>query len=403
MKRTFWAGLLALAVGLMLCAATPVWALGLDPAQTAPMLGPARAKGVIIWSHGRSRNSEDSTAPSPPYLDILRDDGWDVMRFDRLRVEDTLPASTRRLVTYVAELKRKGYRQVILAGQSFGGFIALMTADASTQVDGVIATAPAAYGQFDDADNELWRQNASRLYPLLRQVKSARVMLFFFHDDDFDPGGRGDRSREILAARHVGYAVVDQPAYLTGHWAASTGLFMRRFGNCVRDFANAKGLSQPFSCDPQWGTAPSAALKLPHELTTFAASGGTVAPTAEPASVPPLSVKMWYGFYANGREVLLALESAKRDNLVAIYAVGPSVDDKYPASWGRRVGRESGSDYVFSEPGKNTLRFHLRGDGGLTASWESFDRKMTLTAQMRRIDPRSLLHNETTTAAAQPQ
>jgi hypothetical protein len=177
---------------------------------------------------------------------------------------------------------------------------------------------------------------------------------------------------------------------------------MRRFGSCVRDFADAKGLSQPFSCDPQWGTAPSAALKLPHELTVFAASGGTVAPSAEPASMPPLSVKMWYGFYANGREVLLALESAKNDNLVAIYAVGPSVDDKYPASWGRRIGRETGHDYVFTEPGKNTLRFHPRNDGGLTASWESFDGKMTLTAQLRRIDPRSLIHRETTTAAVQP-
>jgi dienelactone hydrolase len=386
----------------MLCLTGPASALGLDPAQTTPLLGPAHAKGVIIWSHGRSRNSEDSTAPSPPYLDMLREDGWDVMRFDRLRVEDTLEASSQRLASYAAQLKHKGYRQVVLAGQSFGGFLALMAADASSHVDAVIATAPAAYGQFDDDDN-FWRENATRLYPLIASVKTARVMLFYFHGDDFDPGGRGDRSREILAAKHVGYAVIDQPLYLTGHWAASTGLFMRRFGACVRDFADSAGLSKPFACDPQWGMAPSAQLKLPPALTQLASSGGTVAPSAEPASIPTLAMKMWYGFYANGREVLLALESAKGDNPVAIYAVGPSVDNKYPASWGRRVGHLVGGDYVFSEPGKNELRFHPRGDGDITATWKSNDRKLSLNAQLRPIDPRTLISRETKTAAAQPQ
>ena len=40
-------------------------------------------------------------------------------------------------------------------------------------------------------------------------------MLFFFHGDDFDPGGRGGTaSRAILSKRSIGFAVVDQPAYL---------------------------------------------------------------------------------------------------------------------------------------------------------------------------------------------
>lgn len=402
MKWTLGPRLLSLAIGLMLCLSGPAWSLGLDPAQTTPFLGPAHAKGVIIWSHGRSRNSEDSTAPSPPYLEVLRADGWDVMRFDRLRVEDTLAASSQRLAGYAAQLKHKGYRQVVLAGQSFGGFLSLMAADASPQIDAVIATAPAAYGQFDD-DNNYWRENASRLYPLIASVKSARVMLFYFHGDDFDPGGRGDRSREILAAKHVGYAVIDQPMYMTGHWAASTGLFMRRFGTCVKDFADAAGLEKPFSCDPRWGTEPSAQLKLPPTLTQFASSGGTVAPSTERTAIPALAVKMWYGFYANGREVLLALESARADHPVGIYAVGPSVDNKYPASWGRRVGHRIGGDYVFSEPGKNELRFHPRENGDMTATWKSNDGKLSLTAQLRPIDPRALISRETKTAGAQPQ
>src|SRR5439155_17860567 len=72
--------------------------------------------------------------------------------------------------------------------------------------------------------------------------------------------------KEILSRRGLGYSVVDQPAFLTGHWASSTGLFLRRYGNCIRDFANNDRLSGELSCTPRWGTTPSADLKLPPEL-----------------------------------------------------------------------------------------------------------------------------------------
>ena len=226
---------MALAIGLM--ASAPAFAIGLDPAFDGPAVGPAQAKGVIVWSHGRSINAEDSESPTPAYLTALREDGWDVMRFDRLSHGDTLNDSTKRLVDYTAQLKHDGYKQVVLAGQSFGAFLSLMAADSSGDVDGVIATAPAAYGSFDDFYDS-WHLNATKLYPLLQQVKRARIMMFYFHGDDFDPGGRGERSRAILSERGLGYAIVDQPAYLSGHWASSTGLFLRRYGNCIRDFAN---------------------------------------------------------------------------------------------------------------------------------------------------------------------
>jgi len=232
-----------------LLATGPAWALGLDPAYPEPALGPLHAKGVVVWSHGRSINAEDSQSPTPSYLHALRDNGWDVLRFDRASRGDTLSDSTDRLVDYVSGLKHKGYKQVVLAGQSFGAFLALMAADASTEVDAVIATAPAAYGSFDDFYDS-WRLNATKLYPLLEQVKRARVMVFYFHGDDFDPGGRGERSREILSERGLGYAVIDQPAFLTGHWASSSGLFLRRYGSCIRDFADNASLSGEQVCSP---------------------------------------------------------------------------------------------------------------------------------------------------------
>src|SRR5438552_1544402 len=166
-------GVAALAIGLL--ASAPAFAIGLDPAFDTPALGPAQAKGAIVWSHGRSINAEDSESPSPAYLSALRDDGWDVMRFDRLSHGDTLTDSTKRLIDYTATLKKNGYKQVVLAGQSFGAFLALMAADSSADVDAVIATAPAAYGSFDDFYDS-WKLNASKLYPLLprRPARPAR-------------------------------------------------------------------------------------------------------------------------------------------------------------------------------------------------------------------------------------
>src|SRR5713226_5031060 len=278
MKRLIPKHIVGLVLAVSLLASAPAWALGLDPAFPEPALGPNQTKGVVVWSHGRSINAEDSQSPTPSYLRALRDNGWDVMRFDRASRGDTLTDSTGRLVDHVSELKHKGYKQVILAGQSFGAFLALMAADASTEVDAVIATAPAAYGSFDDFYDS-WRLNATKLYPLLEQVKRARVMVFYFHGDDFDPGGRAERSREILSARGVGYSVVDQPAFLTGHWASSSGLFLRRYGNCIRDFADNRNLAGEFVCTPRWGAMPSAELKLPAEMAE-------PAPRREEAATP---------------------------------------------------------------------------------------------------------------------
>src|SRR5437870_3454799 len=111
-----------LAIGLLACA--PAMA-GFDPAFQQPALGPGKAKGVVVWSHGRSINAEDSQSPTPAYLHALGDNGWDVMRFNRLSQADTLRDSAANLAEHAGELKRQGYKQVVVAGQSFGAFVAL--------------------------------------------------------------------------------------------------------------------------------------------------------------------------------------------------------------------------------------------------------------------------------------
>jgi hypothetical protein len=389
-----------LALGFAVLTSIPAGAVGLDPAFNQDLLGPEHAMGAVVWNHGRSINVEDSESATPPYLRVLRDAGWDVLRFNRLRDGDALTTSTHRLVELVGQLKHKGYRRIVLAGQSFGAFLALMAADSSEDVDAVVATAPAAFGSFDEFYDS-WRLNATRLYPLLERIKRARVMLFYFHGDDFDPGGRGERSRAILSGRQIGFGVIDQPAFLAGHWASSTGLFLRRFGGCIRDFVDADGLAGERVCDPAWGEAPSAELRLPDELVhpraamhVAAAAAGASAPAAAAASASGgghNGRQSWYGFYPNGRELLLAIEDLRAHDLDAVYAIGPGIDENQPAEWSRRKGRRVDDEFVFDEEGKSTLRFRRRADGGLSATWTSADGKTSMEAGLRRLDPQHLL------------
>ena len=237
--------------------------IALAPAYPAtPQFGPEKAIGAVIWNHGHSEG-EDSKSPTPPYVWNLHQAGWDTYRFDRMRDSDTLPASTHRLVEEVDKLKQEGYRKVALAGQSFGAFIALMAAGESSKIDAVIATAPAAFGNFSEYYDS-WRLNATRLYPLLERVQTAEVVLFFFHGDDFDPGGRGDASSNALARRGVPFAVFDQPRELTEHWAAGTEQFAQRCGGYITGFLNnSLEPNDGVECQDGWSGGPPGPVILP--------------------------------------------------------------------------------------------------------------------------------------------
>jgi pimeloyl-ACP methyl ester carboxylesterase len=209
----------------------------LVPAQDeASLLGTARAQGAVIWSHGRSLQKECSLVPTPDYISAFRAAGWDTFRLNRPSIIDTLPDSAATLAQEAEGLKHRGYRRVVLAGQSFGGFISLIAAGRSDAIDAVIATAPAAYGSAQ-SNPFGYGLNATRLYDLLGAIRHARVALFFFDGDIFDPGGRATIADEILRTRGLAHLVVDRPAGLASHWASITPAFASQFGPCLVAFA----------------------------------------------------------------------------------------------------------------------------------------------------------------------
>ena len=93
-------------------AATAQTLITLVPVQDQVTLrGPTRAEGVVIWSHGRSVEVEDSLAPTPEYIGEMRKAGWDTFRFNRLRAGDTLPASGAALATYAEQFKAGHFKK----------------------------------------------------------------------------------------------------------------------------------------------------------------------------------------------------------------------------------------------------------------------------------------------------
>ncbi|WP_247887002.1 alpha/beta hydrolase [Azospirillum sp. SYSU D00513] len=365
--------------GFVLEAAPAAAQIRLVPAYGEQSIqGPGKAMGAVVWSHGRSVESEDSEAPTPLYMTAFQKAGWDVYRLDRMRVSDTLPNSSRALARHADGLKDRGYARVVLTGQSFGAFISLMAAGQTSRVDAVVGTAPAAFGNFFDA-HDSYRDNARRLWPILQEVRSARVMLFFFHGDDFDPGGRAEPARGILTGRGLPHLVIDQPANLPGHAASTTGLFVRRFGDCIVRFAlSGPGPNDP-PCDESWGRTPSSDL-LQAGLQSASASG------SEPPSPATPYLGTWYGAYLNGREVALSVEKVAGGEVQAQYLLGPGVEPDQKPERVRRKGRVEDGELVFDENGRNILRYSLRGDGRLTGTWKERDGKGRLETVMRRVN-----------------
>ncbi|AWJ82873.1 alpha/beta hydrolase [Azospirillum sp. TSH58] len=384
MRRTVGQALLGLLVALAMLgtAQTAAAQIHLNPAYgDGTLLGPTMARGAVVWSHGRSVDVEDSNAPTPLYMKTMKDAGWDVFRLDRMRVSDTLPNSSRALAGYADQLKDRGYRKVVLTGQSFGAFLSLMAAGQSDRVDAVVGTAPAAFGNFSDSYDS-FRDNAAQLWPILRGIHNARVMLFFFHGDDFDPGGRGESARGILSSRGLDHIVVDQPALLTGHGAATTGMFVRRFGACILRFAEAPPRRGDPSCDESWGRTPSAEL-----MRAAAPEPRTGSGTSSPAGTGARSfLGVWYGAYINGREIALAVDRVEGDAVYADYVLGPGMEADQPMERAQRKGRIENDELVFDEKGRNVLRYSVRTDGRLSATWLDRSGKGRLETTLRRMD-----------------
>lgn len=344
----------------------------------APLAGPAKAKGAVIWNHGLSRLSE-SKSITPFYADALREAGWDVFKLTRKWASDRLYDSTEALLAEGRKLRAQGYKNVVSAGQSFGGWISYNAAGkANVPFDAIVATAPAAHGTW--ATNENWRKNADNLYAMAGDVRAPmKVLTFFFNKDDYDPGGRGAEVRRRLTAGGVPNIIVDYPPGLIGHSIGGSKAFANLYGACIAAFIEPGPLRAGFSCADH--PLAKADFPLPKDLKMV----------PPPANAPPVLARMvgrWHGWYDSGRPVMLIVHEVDQDRVMAIYSTQPqyrSATDK--ANYTRRRGEFDATSGLLRFSETNTLlEYKLRSDGRLDALWQRKGSAAKLVTILTKVD-----------------
>ena len=231
----------------------PAWALqtgGSGPFQRSPLhlfRGPGAAQGVVVWGHGYGGSERDfRLAPVPGFLSALNNAGYDILRFDRHPGDDALAQALPTLLAGLPALRP--YRRVILAGQSRGGWQALLAAaQAPSLVDGVIATAPAAHGEVaGDTRPALAMEDFRRQLAGLPGER-VRVLVAVFEGDEFDPSpaNRGNLVAELAGPRAAPMLAIWPEGPSRGHSGAYDWRFTRDFAGCVLTLFQAPPASAP--------------------------------------------------------------------------------------------------------------------------------------------------------------
>jgi pimeloyl-ACP methyl ester carboxylesterase len=196
--------------------------------------GPQAAAGLMVWSHGYM-SGVDATASAPQgQVANFTMAGFDLYRFDRQWIRDW-PGDATQLVDAVKQARAMGYRRVVLAGQSAGAWVSLAAAMRGAAVDGVIAVSPAHHGEVKNMGDvskarSEWQKMVAGIKP------GPKVIVVIFRDDSYDVGGRTDDASAAFKASGVDAVVIANPDGFTGHGAASSNTFPRKFGACLYAF-----------------------------------------------------------------------------------------------------------------------------------------------------------------------
>jgi pimeloyl-ACP methyl ester carboxylesterase len=234
-----------LAAPLAAGAQTPV----LQPSRQFDLVGPALARGVLVWLHG-AYDSDEYRLPPPtqPWVGRMAALGYDIWRLDRAPGHDGLEAGAAALLKGVETLRARGYRRVVVAGHSRGAFIALWALAHPKLVEAVAAISPAAHGTDPKRHAAALAAFAARMKAIPRQHgHPARFAFATFRDDPLEPDARQRIAMARRAARLTGLKllVIDRPRAPAGHMAGYTAEFDRAFGPCLAAFLDGRGTRCP--------------------------------------------------------------------------------------------------------------------------------------------------------------
>ena len=205
--------------------------------------GPQAAAGLIVWSHGYFLGIDATTTAPQGQVAYFTAAGYDLYRFDREYIRDW-PGDATALTDAVKQAKAMGYRRVILAGQSAGGWVSLAATMRGAPVDGVISVSAAHHGEVKDMrDVSVARSEWQQIVKAIK--RGPRIVVVNFADDSYDVGGRMEDARAAFGASGVDAVVISSPEGFKGHGAANSNTFPRKFGACLHGFIETGARQAP--------------------------------------------------------------------------------------------------------------------------------------------------------------
>ena len=306
-----------------------------------PWHGPTAARGIVIWNHGIHGTVGQYTAPVAPVFRLMQARGWDVVKIARNNLGETsgeksLYRAVERTLEEISARRREGYARVVLAGQSFGGYITLDAAESSKGLYGVVAMAPGvrAIGGAGSLDAAVTERT-------IGQLSVDRLTLVFPRNDTlFGSLDRGPGAAKALARRKGSFLLLDETYDILDHGGGTTGKFAVMYGLCVVQYLMS----------PDAATEP---VRCPESAAERRALARELLPS-RPDPTPPDSVTLiegpWYGILEPAGEIVSL-------SIVDVAWIGRR------AMFGTAGGWRRGGLYELSagEPGVTTFRLGDRG------------------------------------------
>ncbi|WP_144182756.1 hypothetical protein [Elioraea rosea] len=200
------------------------------------------AAGTILWTHGRGSDPRHAAgterSPMPlPFIQRFNNAGWDVWVLERdpfhdVNYDGVLSFADASLRVAARALRHAGYRRVVAAGQSAGGWAALAALDTPGLLDGVVSVAGA--GLYQPPPGQVGTLDFAALLERMRDREAAVVVATFDGDHLLPwPGRSAAMLRTALADRPGPFLLIDRPDGLVGHGAGAEPGFNDRYGACI--------------------------------------------------------------------------------------------------------------------------------------------------------------------------
>ncbi len=308
--------------------------------------GPEKARGLVIWNHGRGMTAADHKAP--PLALHFAHRGWDVYTLYRNWSTDDRGHAMLMVGAGIEKARQMGYKRIVLMGQSAGAYAAIEAVRYGYEVDAVIAMAPAAHG-----NGSSWQDNDYAMRPIWEKFagKQTKVAVAYFAGDEYyeahAPNVRGPWLEAKLQSFGVPHYIINQPAVagLNGHLAGHSWNFARRFGPCLFAFVET-------------GEAPPCEEGDPRTLATFQ----IVSPRLDAAGAESPLAGLWYGTWGGGRLIAIPIDGVQGRHVSARYMTGlganPDAERAESVEWPLML-TESG---MRRETANAIFEFHQEGD-----------------------------------------